>query len=200
MVFSSAEALTFTNNSIVQTANTDIQNELNLCEGQIRNATGFGISNILYNANIIGNPIGPPQISTNLTSNQSVFYSLLVGAGYLVDLDNDTGRWAINWGPIGPESQVNVYSLRTMLNPSGISAQTILVIENYFAGLIPIVHTNIFLNGAIDETVFGGGGTHYEFTIVIDQQPTNFSTALVTILLGQGLGYSSGNLQIYKMI
>ena len=203
MVFSANDALIFTNNQIVQAAAAEVQIEIGMAETEIRRATGLGLFNIVYNATVIGNPIGPPQISTNLTANQSTFYGLFVGAGYLVDLDDNTGRWFLNWAPVGPESQVSVYSLRTTITPTFISPATITLIETFFAGISPVVHVNVILSGTLNEADFGGTGTiFYEYTIVTDQEfnLTDFSAALKAMLITQGLGYLSGNCQIFKIV
>jgi hypothetical protein len=203
MVFPASSATTFTNNNIALTASNDVQLEINGVEEQIRFATGIGAFEILYNASTIGNPKGPPQVESNLTPNQETFYTLLINAGYVVTFDSGTGRWKVSWAVAGPEALVNVYSFRTTLAPGGIFTNTINAIEVFFAGLTPVVHSVAVTNGDIDETTFGASAdTFYEYTIVVDQEfnTTDYSSALKTYVVSQGLGYLTGNCNVFKMI
>lgn len=203
MVFPAISAFDNTNTSITNTATFAVQREIANCEEQIRAAVSLGYFDIRYNATIIGNPDGPPQHSDNLNDNQQTFYNLLINAGYLVNLDINTGRWLIGWAPIGPEAQVNVYSFRTTVVPTTVSAQTIVTLENYFIALIPTVHSLAVLNNTLNEADFGGSGTtFYEYTIVVDQRfdNTDFSAILKAALIAQSLGYTSDNCQCYKLL
>ncbi len=203
MVLPANSAFVYTTTTIASRAAFAVQREIGNCEEKIRGATGLGFFDIVYNATILGNPNGPPQHATNLTDNQQTFYNLLINAGYLVDLDIDTGRWLIKWSPTGPEAQVNVYSFRTTVNPAGISAQTITTIENYFLALIPTVHSLVVLDNILPEADFGGSGTtFYEYTIVVDQifDNTDFSAILKAVLLVQSLGYTGLNCQVFKLL
>lgn len=201
-MFPALDAFTYTNTTIIANAAFAVQREIGNCEEKIRAATGLGFFDITYNATILGNPKGVPQHANNLSDNQLTFYNLLINAGYLVDLDIDTGRWLIKWSPTGPEAQVNVYSFRTTVVPTGISDQTKITIENYFLALIPTVHSLVTLNNTLNEAAFGGSGTtFYEYTIIVDQafDSTDFSAILKAVLLAQSLGYESGNCAVYKI-
>jgi hypothetical protein len=203
MVFPASQAQSLTDNTISTTSSSNVQLELTLCEQQIRTATGLGVYNLLYNAKIIGNPKGQPQISTNLTDNQEAFYTLLITNGYHVTLDTDTGRWDINWGPVGPETLVAVYSFRTTVLPGAIYNLTIDAITAFFTAQVPVMKSIAVVNGDIQESDFSGSDSvFYEYTAVVDQEydTNDYSSGLKAHLTAQGIGYNSSNCEAYKLI
>lgn len=208
MVFPASQAKIFTDQTISLTADTQVQTEISLCEQKIRVATSQSLYEITYDAKIIGNPNGPPQDSANLTTNQETFYTLLVDAGYQVNRDLGSGRWLINWAPVGPETLVNVYSLRTSVLPGAVYVQTIAAIQNFFASQSPVIHSVVTIvqdgsGNQIQESDFGAtNSTFYEYTAVVDQQynATDYSASLKTYMTTQGLGYNTSNCAAYKIV
>lgn len=203
MVFPASQAQNLTDNAISSTNSREVQLEITLCEQQIRTATGLGLFHIIYNAKILGNPKGPPQISNNLSDNQEDFYNLLIHAGYVVTFDSPTGRWNISWAPVGPETLVAVYSFRTTVVPGAIYALTIAAIESFFTNQIPTIKSVVVIDGDIHESDFGGtDSVFYEYTAVVDQEfdNTDNSSPLAEFVISQGLGYNSGNCAAYKLI
>lgn len=203
MVFPASQAKIFTDQTTATTASSQVQIEISLCEQKIRFGTGQGLYLLAYDAKIIGNPNGAPQDVNVLTANQQSFYNLLVNAGYVVGRDISTGRWSINWSPIGPETLVNVYSFRTIVVPGAIHVQTATAIEFFFASQTPVIHSVVVAINNIDETAFGAtSSVFYEYTVVVDQEynVTDYSAALKGHMTSQGLGYNSGNCQVYKLI
>jgi hypothetical protein len=203
LVFPALQAQLLTSNSTTFANESDVQLELTLAENQIQVAGSLGQYFVLYNATIIGNPLGDPNIPSNLTVNQQTFYNLFINAGYQVYLDFTTGWWNFTWALTGPEATIVVYTFRTTFVPTSIINTTISTIEAYFASLIPIVHTTTTYNGFINEAGFGGAtSTYYEFTIAANQgtDTTDHSVALKAFILIQGLGYNSGNCNAYQLI
>jgi hypothetical protein len=205
MVLPAASAQTLSATAIINTNNADLQLEVSLAENKITAATAHGAYQVLYNAQVIGNPAIDPRLFTNdLPINQKDFYNAFIGAGYIVGLDANTGFWSITWAPSGPETMVIVYSFRTTLNPSSpnIVPQTMAAIEAYFNTLTPVVHVYTSYDGFINETGFGGTtSTFYEFTIIAGQYTdrTDHSANVAGFLYTQGLGYNSGNANCYFM-
>jgi hypothetical protein len=208
MVFPASQAKIFTDQNIIATAASQVQIEITLCEQKIRFATRQNLYEILYDAKTIGNPKGPPQDPSNLTDNQETFYTLLVNVGYVVGRDTGTGRWSISWAPVGPESLVNVYSFRTSVLPGAIYLQTIAAIQSFFSGQTPTIHSVVTVvqdgsGNQIQQSDFGAtDSTFYEYTAVVDQEfdTTDYSASLKIHLTAQGLGYNTGNCQVYKII
>lgn len=202
MTFSAIDAQILTSNTITSTNESDVQLELTLAEKNITSAASIGQYFVLYNATIIGNPLGNPDVVSNLTENQETFYQLLINAGYIVTLDIATGWWNISWATSGAEVTVAIYTFRTTLVPTAIVSSTISTITAYFASLIPIVYTNVSYNGFINEAGFGGAtSTFYEFTITANQgsDTTDHSTSLKSAILAQGLGYTTNNCNVYQL-
>lgn len=203
MVFRATDAATLTSNTITSVNATDVQLEITLSENKIRLAAANELYSITYDATIIGNPAGNPQIATNLSPNQQSFYSLLIGAAYKVSIDLLTGRWLISWSPQGPETEVQVYSFRTIVAPGAIFTNTKNAMIAYFASLSPIAHCIAVVNGDISETAFGGvNSVFYEYTATVDQgvDQTDHSAGLTAYVIAQGLGYNSGNCASFKLI
>jgi len=208
MVFPASQAKIFTDQTIASVADTAVQTEISLLEQKIRAATSQSLYEITYNAKLIGNPNGPPQDSNNLTENQETFYTLLVQAGYLVNRDIGTGRWLINWAPVGPETLVNIYSFRTSVLPGAIYVQTEAAIQAFFENQTPTIHSVVTIvqdgsGNQIQQSDFGAtDSTFYEYTIVVDQQydTTDYSAALKGYMTTQGLGYNTSNCAAYKIV
>lgn len=201
MVFRASDAQILTSNAITNLENNEIQQEVTLAEQQIRNATALGLYQINYNATIIGNPKGPPAVSSNVTDLQQTFYNLFIDAGYIVGFSG--GRWLFNWASAGPESRVYVYSFRTTQAPGSVYLDTEAAIHSFFAALIPTVNTTTTVNNGIDLTVIGAAdSTFYEYTIIADQENDDLdhSDDLTAFLISQGIGYESGNCHTYKMV
>lgn len=203
MVLSANTAATLTSNALATRSEELVAQEIANAEARIRAAAGLGATKINFNATLIGNPIGDPQISTNLaTENQIDFRDAFNSAGYMVSRDPDTGYWVLDWTVLGIETQVNLYTFRTTLAPGAISAQTITAIGNFFTSLVPVAHANAVSNNNIDETQFGApASTFYEYSIVVDQSTSaDHSSALKAAVIAAGLGYNSGNCNVYKLI
>jgi hypothetical protein len=201
MVLPASDVLILTNNSLLKTNSDDLQLEISLAENRIRAAAGLGLYNTTYNATIIGNPQTDPRLHTDLPPNQLDFFDAFVDAGYVVTVDTATGYWAFSWSAEGAESLVQIYTFRTVFNPTAIIDDTKIAIENFFAALRPTVHSVVSYNNFIDEAGFGGtSSTFFEFTIVTDQQdPTDLSNGLRTAVIGQGLGYTINNCNVYRI-
>ena len=208
MVFPATQAKIFTDQTIATLADSQVQIEISLLEQKVRAATGQSLYEITYDAKIIGNPNGVPQDPANLTENQETFYTLLIQAGYLVNRDPSSGRWLVNWAPVGPETLVNIYSLRTSVLPGAIYVQTIAAIQAFFEAQTPVIHSvvTVVQDGAgnqIQQSDFGAtDSTFYEYTIVVDQQynTTDYSVALKGYMTTQGLGYNTNNTAVYKIV
>jgi hypothetical protein len=202
MVMSATEALNLTTTTVVNNNTSDIKVEVSLAEATIRRAAGLGLFSTTYNARIIGNPAIDPQTTTDLPPNQLEFFELFTEVGYIVTLDNTSGRWLFSWNADGAEAHVAIYSFRTTFDPSAIITSTTNVIQSFFAELRPIVYSTVTFNGDIDEAAIGGtASVFYEFTIVCDQgsDTTNHSAALKTRIVQQGLGYTTNNCFVYNI-
>jgi hypothetical protein len=194
MVLPAESALTYTVQAIAATNNSDLSTEVSFAEIKIRAATALGVYVISYNANIVGNPALDPRIFTaDLPILQQNFYNAFIDAGYIVGLDTLTGYWSINWAASGPETQVLVYSLRTMFDPTTIITQTTNAIMSYFGSLLPVVYTYTTYNGQT--------ATFYEFTVIAgqDSDRTNHAANLLGFLTTRNIGYTDGNLDVLLM-
>lgn len=202
MVLAAGDALLLTTTAVAAQNGTDLQTEVSLAEAQIRSAASFGLYSTNYNATIIGNPGADPSYTDGLSPVQLAFYSGFIGTGFRVGLDPETGYWLIGWESQGPESQVAIYSLRTSADPSDVVDITLAFLRNYFVGLRPSLLATAAYNGFIDEADFGSTTSlYYEFTIIVSQgaDASNYSGALRTALINQGLGYTSDNCRIYRL-
>ena len=209
MVLSSSAARNLTNNAITFQNNRDVQQEVNLAEQAVRNATNRQLFRVAYNAFTIGNPVEDPQDNDALTANQIAFRDNFVNAGYVVGRDSETGFWLLSWETVGAESLVNVYSVRTIVTPGTVETQTIAAIDNFFETLTPVVQARSVLvnpassGGDVNEADFGAtASVFYEYVAVVEQSDdTDHSVGLRTNLIAAGLGYVDvpSNIQVYKV-
>ena len=156
MVLTSANANTLTNNAITVTNANELETESALLESRIRQAAGLGRFNLAYDARIIGNPIGDPLVDSNLTSQQQSFRDTYLAAGYVIGQDEGTLFWLFSWDTVSIETLVTIYSVRTVVAPGAIEAQTISAIETYLDGLTPAVTSRaelVVVNGYIGNGV-----------------------------------------------
>ena len=201
------------NNFTIIATNTqnasDLQREVDLSERAIRNAATRQQYHTLFDARIIGNPSGDPLNDALLTQPQIDYRDAFINAGYLVTLDANTGYWRLSWEDQGVEELVSIYSIRTTVAPGPISAQTITLIEGYFASQVPVSKAKVTLvndgNGAdTDETDFGATvSIFYEYVAVVQQQDpvADMSAGLRVALIGSPLGYIDvpSNVAVYKL-
>jgi hypothetical protein len=203
MVLPAQAALTMTNTAVTNTNNAELQLEVNNAQSRINYAISVGSFSIEYNALILGNPNFDPRLYFNsLSILQQQFYTAFIQVGYIVDWDTNTGFWTITWAPTGPETLVLIYSFRVSIDPSAFTAQTITSIQNFFTALVPTVHTVVIYNGFIGESSFGAPtSTFYEFTTIAGQysDQTNHATALAGYMTTTGLGYNSGNSNVFLL-
>lgn len=203
MVFQALDAASLTSNTINNVNTADVQLEITLAENKIRLAAANELYSVRFDATILGNPQANPQIADNLTDNQRAFYDLLVGAGYVVSRDLETGWWLISWSPQGPETQVRIYTFRTIVAPGAIYTNTINAITAYFAALTPVVHAVVEADGFLDEADFGGTtSTFYEYTVIVDQgaSTTDHSANVKSAVILQVSDYNTGNCQVYRLV
>lgn len=203
MVLSAADALTLTTNFVSTNNSLDLQTEVSLAEDRIRQATSLGLSEITYDATIIGNPQLDPRATSDLPQLQLDFFNVFSTASYVVGLDTASGRWFFSWSPSGAETQVSIYSFRTSFDPTAIVNTTTTVIQAYFESIRPIMHSTVSYNGFIDEAGFGGTtSTYWEFTIIVDQTEdlTNHAVNLKASIVAQGLGYTTNNCNVYQLV
>lgn len=206
MVLSAASAFTLSTNAATQQSQQAVAQDVRLAERAISTAAGRQQFATIFNATLIGNPPGDPVRAT-LTPNQQTFYDNFVNSGYQVSRDDSTGFWSFRWSISGAEGFVRVYRIRTTVTPGAIQAQTISVINNFFARLIPACTRQAKLGpsgGNITEADFGAtNDTFYEYTAIVTQPATtdNHRSALLAALIASGLGYhSTPNVAVYKMI
>jgi len=197
MTLPASQANQFTNDSITLISDRKVGDEIQTAEGQVRNMAGSGRFTLSYNARIIGNPAGDPQ-TTTLSDDQQLFLDHFTDLGYFVGIDPRNGNWFLDWATVGVEVLTSVYSVRTTVAPGAVSAQTIVAIDTFFAGLIPAVTSRTVLvdkdptvGGDIPESDFGApDSVFYEYWAVVTQQDSqNHSTDLKTALRASGLGY-----------
>ena len=205
-MLTAAQAIALTTNTQAADDATNLQNEIGAVEAKIRLAGQLGFTRIVYNSLIIGNPSGPLG-TVDLTPQEETFYNTLIGANYAVDTQENTNFWTISWAVVGAEAKVNVYSVRTSLAPGSISTQTIDAINAVLTAQHPPVTAKTVVNtisgGDIPETDFGStNSVFYEYTVVCTQFALNviYSTQIKAALVAAGLGYNSGNVQVYKMV
>jgi hypothetical protein len=212
MVLTAANASLYTAATITTQEAAKLQTEVDLTERTIINAANLQKYAVQYNATTVGNPYDDPLVDTNLTALQIAYRDAFVAVGYNVSIDATSGYWSFTWASQGIESNVAVYSTRTTVSPSAISASTITEINSYFSGLILSAYaasTSVQsgTGGDIQETDFGGtNSVFYEYITVVRQQDnlTDLSSGLLTQLstgpVGVGLGYTSTNMAVYKLV
>lgn len=209
MVLQATEAAQITETATLIQNDRAIKDEVFLTENQIRRAGGKQLTETVYNAQIIGNPVASPSDDAHLTELQIQYRDVFVNAGYVVTLDEDTGWWKFDWSATGVEQTSVVYSIRTTVTPGAVSDDTIDLIEEFFALQSPAVTARasiVEINGGdIDEGDFGApASTFYEYHAVVSQgqqQATDFSNDLTDYLVTQGapLGYAVGNVKSYRV-
>lgn len=209
MVFTASQATTFTSNAVAIQDALALQREVDLTERAIRNAGNRKQFAVLFNARIIGNPIGDPQDDNLLTALQIAYRDTFINGGYLVTLDADSGHWSLSWDAQDVEALVSVYSVRTTVIPGAIEQPTIDVIDSYFDSLAPVVKSatslvNVSPGADTDENDFGAAiSTFYEYISVVRQQDStqDYSAGLRTSLTATTLGYSNtpSNVFVYKV-
>lgn len=210
MVFTATNAKTFTNTAITIQDGAALQSEVDHTERDIRNAANRQLFKVAHNATFIGNPIGDPATTSNLTPIQITYRDTFIDAGYLVYLDAVTGYWGFSWESSNVEEQVSLYSVRTIVVPGGISDSTITTIEAYFNNLIPVSFAraslaNVSPGADTDEDDFGAPiSTFYEYPVLVTQQnpSEDYSAGLRAVLVGAGLGYTDtpSNVAVYKLV
>jgi len=197
MTLPASQANQFTNDSITLISDRKVGDEIQTAENQVRNMAGSGRFTLSYNARIIGNPADDPQTAT-LSDDQQLFLDHFTDLGYFVGIDPRNGNWFLDWASVGAEVLTSVYSVRTVVVPGAVSAQTIVAIDTFFAGLIPSVTSRTVLvdkdpsvGGDIPESDFGApDSTFYEYWAVVTQQDSqDHSEDLKTALRASGLGY-----------
>lgn len=204
MTIPASQAVAYTNTAIGLTASTEVSREIQLTESAIRTATRQQRFKITYNARVVGNPQGDPFDDSLLTPTQIDYRDAWVNAGYQVLQDEDTGYWIISWEPVGAESMVTQYSVRTTLNPGTVSQLTIDQLELFFDGVIPASTANAFImpinGGDIDENDFGAVvSVFYEYIVLVSQPvTTDYSTDIKTRLVANVTGYNVNNVMVYK--
>lgn len=198
----------FQNTVVKQTISEaqQLSDEITAAELTIQRATTRGLFVTLFNSRLIGNPAVELSNHDGLTLPQLDFLTTLTEAGYTVERDSSTGWWKISWASSGPEQSVRVYTVRTIVSPGAVSAQTIAVINNYFATHYPTAtsRTSLFSppdsGGNVDETLFGAtASTFYEYVVVAHQQDaSDYSSGIKSTLTSSGLGYNSSNVAVWK--
>lgn len=209
MVLSATNAQALTTTSITVQNASDVQREVGFAEAGIRNAANRQLYQLVYNAEIIGNPIADPLDTDRLTARQILFRDGFTTAGYTVARDDETGYWLIAWEDIGPENLVSVYSVRTTVLPGAISTATITAIETYLQGLDPVVRVKaevVSINGGdiLEADINGTNSVFYQYTVVTTQTvpATDYSSGILQAMIDAGLGYSDSpaNTAVYKVI
>lgn len=208
MVMPSSVANSLTNTNADRNRSIQVAQEIGLLENRIRAAARVGLTSLVFDARVVGNPIDDPLVDSHLSDAQIDFRDALLGAKYRVGRDNDSGWWSINWAPTGPETQVSIYTFRTILSPGSVSTQTISLIQDYLRALSPAITAKAVQfvptgsGGNVDETLFGAtASTFYEYVIIASQQnDTDHSSALKTALVAGSLGYTTNNCHVFKVI
>jgi len=212
MVLSSYAAGIFTTNATAIHDTEKLQRDVDLTERAILNAATYQRNYVVFNAMSVGNPPNDPTVDTHLTSLQIAYRDAFVNSGYLVTRDAATGYWKLTWASQSIETNVSVYSIRTTVTPGAIFAETIQLIDCFFAGQATAAYassTSVISGsgGDIQETDFGATlSTFYEYISVVQQQnkSTDFSSDLLneltTSTIGVGLGYTTANTAVYKLV
>ncbi len=208
MVIPAGQAQSFTLTAIGNNQDQTVQTEVRRTDAAIQSATGQERFSIIYNAQLVGNPFGDPQVDANLDDTQIVYRDALVDAGYIVGRDEDTGYWSISWSILGPEEQVAIYSVRTILTPGTYGTATIDQIENYFNGLTPAVTFKpevVTINGGdIDEADFGAtASVFYEYVVIVTQpNDVDHSNDLRQSIVVNVPGYTDipSNVFVYRLV
>lgn len=204
MTIPASQALAYTNTAISLNLSAEVAREIQLTESSIRTASRQERFKIVYNARIVGNPAGDPFDDDLLTPAQIEYRDAWVVSGYAVSRDEDTGYWGISWEPVGAESLVTQYSVRTTLTPGAIAQATVDQLELFFEGVLPVVTSNAFIvpinGGDIDESDFGAPpSVFYEYIVLATQSvDTDYSADLKTSLIANVPGYTTANLMVYK--
>jgi len=204
MTIPASQALAYTNNAIQLTSSAEVAREIQLTESFIRTATSQERFKVTYNARIVGNPAGDPFDDDLLSPVQIEYRDAWVLAGYAVSRDEDTGYWVISWEPVGAESTVTQYSVRTTLSPGTVSQLTIDQLNLFFAGVVPAATSDAFIvpinGGDIDENDFGAPiSVYYEYIVLVSQSvTTDYSDDMKVNLIANVTGYDTFNLMVYK--
>jgi len=185
-----------------------LSDEIAKLELAIRNANARGAFTTFFNARVVGNPTVAVENTDGLTAMQIEFLNVLISAGYVVSRDTGSGWWSVSWSQEGPEDIVHLYTIRTILSPGSISAQTIDTINEFFLNHSPTATSRAVLfsptgsGGNVDETTFGAtASTFYEYsTLVTQQDALDYSADLKTALLAAGLGYLTGNVAVWRVM
>lgn len=204
MTIPASQALAYTNNAIDLTTSAEVAREIQLTESFIRTATSQQRFKVIYNARIVGNPAGDPFDDSLLTLTQIDYRNAWVLAGYQVSRDEDTGYWVISWEPVGAESTVTQYSVRTTLNPGTVSQLTIDQLNLFFTSVVPAATSDAFIvpinGGDINEGDFGApNSVFYEYIVLVSQpETTDYSADMKVSLIANVPGYDTLNLMVYK--
>lgn len=205
MVLSASQAVNLTNNVTAFKKKQKVQQELGLVEARIRNASGLNFYSLVYNANIVDNPIADPLVDANLTDIQIEFRDVLLDAGYEVLRDNNTGYWYISWEQQGIEQLVSVYIIYTTVTPGSAESGTRTAIDTYFENVSPVVRSRVTIftpnGGDLDETAIGADESEFYQYVVVTDQPNDedHSAGLKTGLTAAGIGYTTDNVMVYKV-
>lgn len=207
MTITANDLLTDTNNNITVINQRKLSDEVSLTERYMKIASNKGLTHLIYNANIIGNPINNDIMNdSTLTDLQILYRNNFINVGYKVNFDSSSGYWKIDWSSVGAETSVKVYSMRTILTPGAMENITKTVLGNYLNSIIPnLTYTinlvNIGSGSDTDETQFGATSSSYYEYLIITQQVNNidYSSNIENHLISQNIGYNSNNFQIYKL-
>ena len=142
MVLTAPNAHNYTTTSITVHQDAKLQQEVDLTERRIRNTANRDLYEMVYDARIIGNPLGDPHDDTNLNALQIAYRDAFVDVGYVVSRDGDSGLWRLSWATQGVENRVSVYMVRTAVTPGAISQLTVDAIDAFFVAQIPTVRPN----------------------------------------------------------
>ena len=204
MVLAANNALNLAESALDQQAMEKLNTEVSLAESAIRRAAAsFGRTNLNYNATIVGNPAVDPFDDALVNPLQTGFRDTFSDAGYSVGRNPDNGYWILDWAAQGIEWQVQVYSVRTTVNPSGVSADTITAIQTFFGTQTIPARTRSVVQSNIDETSFGAAASaFFEYVVVVDQTDgTDLSASLRTYLAAQpDMGYTTGNMNVFRTV
>lgn len=102
MVLNASTAHDMTATAIAATNAATLEQEVTNCEAVIRLAASKGFYSTLFDATLIGNPVGDPILDSNIPKPlQQQFRDLFLAANYVVGFDTLTGRWKLTWENIG---------------------------------------------------------------------------------------------------
>ena len=206
MVIPAGQAQAFTLTAIGNNTEETVRNELRRTDSAIQSATGQERFSIIYNAQLVGNPIGDPHDDANLDAVQITYRDAMIDARYKVGWDEDTGYWTFSWDVVGPEEVVTVYSARTTLLPGTYATQTIDQVALFFDTVSPpaTVKTSVVtINGGdIDEADFGATfSVFYEYVIIaVQDDDVDHSSAIKNNLITNITAYTDANLEVYRLV